>query len=640
VCAAPISVANEPALVRQRELFVEARQALSEGDRARYQELLGELQDYPLLGYLHYEDLRGRFDRASDEELQSFLDSYGDAAVSARLRSAWLQRLAGAGSWVKFLAVYRGGQSTEIQCERLQALLDTGRREAALEGAEALWMVGHSQPAACDPAFSAWRKAGLMTQSRLWERIRLAVAEGQWSLVSYLSGFLPSADRQWVEHWRRVAEDPWEGLDQAVLESDAEIARQIVAYGIGRLAIRDAQSAHDRWERIKGKHPFPSDEAQAIERTIALRAAYQHHPRALEWLTAVASQDAVVGAWRVRAALWAQDWERVLASLRKLSPAERQEEQWRYWEGRALGTLGEHAEADRLLGPLARTRDYYGFLAADRLGLPYALENHPIAYTERELDSVESMPGITRARELFMVGMTVDARREWRDATAELSPRQLQLAAVLARRWGWVDRAILTVARSEHFDDLALRFPLAHKNIVLTNASRLSLDPAWVYGILRQESAFWTDARSSAGAIGLMQLMPSTAAEVARRLNDKLSHPYELLDPARNIQLGSAYLKRVLERFNGHEVLASAAYNAGPRRVARWLPEGRPLSADVWVETLPLRETRDYVERVMEYTAVYDNRLGQAFRRLSERMPPVPPESLALTEQARLDKMP
>ncbi len=626
--------------VHERELFLEARSALAAGDRATYLDLLKAVRDYPLVGYLRYEDLENRLADATDEEIEVFLEIYGDSPISGRLRNDWLARLAAQGRWDKYLEVYQGDQGAELQCYRLQALLQTGKRAAALDSVDALWMNGHPRPSACEPVFSAWREEGRMTADKVWRRIRLAVGDGQWGLVGYLSTFLSPEDRRWVEVWRRVDRDPGDGLKQHELQGSEPLGREIIAYGLHRLAQHDAEGAQGRWQEISASHRFPVSESTAVERDIALHAAYQHHPRAAEWLAAVRGDDATLRTWRVRAALRGQDWNEALRWIATLTPEEQRQEEWRYWKGRALSAVGREAVARPDLEPLSATRDYYGFLAADWLKRPYALQDRPIAYTEAELRAVESMPGITRARELLTVGMTVDARREWHEATRDLDSRRLQFAAVLARRWGWLDQAILTVARSEHFDDLGLRFPVAHQEIVLENAGVQSLDAAWVYGILRQESAFWTDARSGAGAIGLMQLMPSTAAETARRLDERLRDSYELVDPARNIRLGSAYLKRVLDAFNGHEVLATAAYNAGPRRVRRWLPDARPLPADIWVDTIPLSETRKYVKHVLEYTAVYGERLGQQLKRLADRMPPVPPNALALTTDPPVDKIP
>jgi soluble lytic murein transglycosylase len=200
----------------------------------------------------------------------------------------------------------------------------------------------------------------------------------------------------------------------------------------------------------------------------------------------------------------------------------------------------------------------------------------------------------------------------------------LQLAAVLAYRWQWYDRAIVTLAQSGHKDDLDLRFPFAYQEQVLSSAKRHQIDPAWVYGVVRQESAFMPDARSRAGAMGLMQLLPRTARITARLLRIPMRSKYELLEAEKNLHLGSGYLKRMLDENNGNQILATASYNAGPQRVKQWLPD-TDMPADLWVEMIPFSETRDYVRNVMAYTAIFDQRLDGNLIPLSKRMPAVTP---------------
>ncbi len=488
-----------------------------------------------------------------------------------------------------------------------------------LEAAASLWKVGHSQPEACDPLFALWRKKA-MKKEDVWARIRLAAGEGQWSLVRYLARLLPPEDRAQVELWRRVRRDPKGQLKGARRWIRRPHGTIIALDGIRRLAGRDAGQAMELWPSLQGLLP-PGPREEAL-RSIALAAARQGHPRARAWL-ARAKGDLEVRRWRIRLALKEGDWQGALAGIRRLPPKEA--EAWRYWEARALEALGRGGEARALYERIARRRSYEGFLAADRLGRPYALESRPVVPDAKALALLEEMPGVQRARELFFLGELADARREWRAATEGLDRGMLRQAAVLAHRWGWHHQAIFTLARAGDFGDLERRFPLAFQAQVDRCAKAAQLDPAWVYGILRQESAFWTDARSPAGALGLMQLMPRTARYVARLLKDPLRGVRELLEPDRNIRLGSAYLKKVLEDFGGHEVLATAAYNAGPSRVRRWLPEGREEAA-IWVEAIPFGETRRYVKRVMAYTAIYAKRMGRRIAPLSERMPPVQPQ--------------
>jgi soluble lytic murein transglycosylase len=245
--------------------------------------------------------------------------------------------------------------------------------------------------------------------------------------------------------------------------------------------------------------------------------------------------------------------------------------------------------------------------------------------TPEEVGGMLAQPGILMARELFLLGDTAAARRQWAWVTRRMNNRDLAVAAVLAREWGWYDRAILTVSRSDHLDDLELRFPVVYRDIVEASAQQNNIDPDWVYGVLRQESAFVTDARSEAGALGLMQLMPGTGRLTGRRINLRVPNNNAILNIETNVKLGASYLKTVLDASNGNQVLATASYNAGPNRVREWLPEQAPLDADVWVDTVPYNETRHYVKNVLAFTTVYGYRLESLLRRLQERMPLVRP---------------
>jgi soluble lytic murein transglycosylase len=318
------------------------------------------------------------------------------------------------------------------------------------------------------------------------------------------------------------------------------------------------------------------------------------------------------------------NWEAARGFLAALTGEQQRQPQWRYWSARVLEAEGKKSDAQRLYAELARSRGYYGFLAADRLGEDYSMQHAPIDASPEELSAMLARPGIQMAQELYALGQVVDARRQWNWSTRNLSNRELQVAALLARQWGWHDRAILTVGRSQHLDDIELRFPVVYRESIETNAQRASIDPSWVYGVVRQESAFMTDARSHAGALGLMQLMPTTGRLTGRRVGLHAYSQGAILNVENNLRLGVSYLKEVLDRNRGHQTLATASYNAGPHRVVNWMPD-KALDADIWVETIPFNETREYVKNVMSYSAIYDHRLGQKPTRLTVRMPAVAP---------------
>jgi soluble lytic murein transglycosylase len=330
--------------------------------------------------------------------------------------------------------------------------------------------------------------------------------------------------------------------------------------------------------------------------------------------------DEVLRQWRVRAAARAGHWPTTMKFSSMLTDAEQADDEWRYWRARAEEETGIAQAARETYGSLSKKRGFYGFLAADRVNLPYELNDTRVAATPDERATVGALPGIRMAQELFILAETPDARRQWAYATEPLDSRGLAIAATLAQEWGWHDRAIRTANQADALDDLDLRFPIAYRDVVEANARANDIDPGWIYGVMRQESMFVPDARSPAGALGLMQLMPRTGKMVARELNMGRMPPSRILDIENNVKLGAGYLRRMLDQNGGNAMLATASYNAGPHRVRQWLPADGKMSADVWANSIPYSETRDYVKNVMTFTTIYEHRLGLKPTRLSARM--------------------
>lgn len=274
---------------------------------------------------------------------------------------------------------------------------------------------------------------------------------------------------------------------------------------------------------------------------------------------------------------------------------------------RATPVQGEARDA---LASLASTRNYYGFMAAQRTGRPFALERVRADFDEQEIRAIAQHPAMLRALELDAIGERVQGRREIGWLIDHLTDRELLALAEYARRIGWHRHSIQATIAAEHWDHLDLRFPLAYSEPMLDNASKRNLQPSWLYAVARQESAFMEDARSSAGALGLMQVLPSTAELTARRFNIPLGSSYELLDERKNIQIGASYLRQMYDRYDENRILASAAYNAGPGRVDRWIVQRDPNPADQWIETIPFNETRNYVQNVLAFSLIYSIQLG------------------------------
>jgi soluble lytic murein transglycosylase len=612
----------------RRRDYLAALEALKAGQHARFRTLYNNLDGYILRGYLEYESLKNRVTSASATEIRRFLAENSQAPISDFIRKRWLRVLAGRGDWSTFLKEYQNIEDEpELQCLRLSRLLKTSEQQATLMAeAEQLWLTGKQLPRACNPVFSAWKKGGHMTADKVWARIRLAMEARNLRLAGALASHLDPSERVWVRRWQDMHRDPVRELHNIAYPVETPVARMVVKHGVVRLAYRDPEEAMIQWHLLKGKYQFFGEDDNYVMRHIAILAAQDQLPQALAWLSEVSADpaDESLHLWRVKTALRAGQWETAKRFIAGLSEEQQRNSQWRYWNARILEATGSKSEARSLYQGLARDRSYYGFLAADRLDADYSMQHVSIDASPEEISAMLARPGIQMAQELYQMGQVIDARRQWIWTMRRMNNRDLAVAAVIAQQWGWHDRAILTVAQSDHQDDLELRFPLLYRDVIEANASDLGLDPSWVYGVVRQESAFVADARSSAGALGLMQLMPATGKLTGRKLNIPIRNNRALLNIANNLRLGAGYLKEVLGRNQGNQVLATASYNAGPNRVSSWMPQ-RSMEADIWVELIPYGETRDYVKNVMSYTTVYDHRLGSRPERLRNRMTDIAP---------------
>ena len=610
---------------RQRENFLLAETALLDGDTAQYRELKRALADYPLYPYLEYQELRGNLEKAKPGEVREFLQRYEGQPVAVRLRSSWLHQLGKRKEWDTFLDFYTPQSSVTLQCYEVRARLQKGDRKAALDDALKLWLVGHSQPDACDRAFGQLYAEGVIDSGLIWQRIRLAFANQKASLAGYLAKRLSAEDRTWVKRWEQAHRQPTSAIKAGWAEQDTPLVREILAHALQRLARYKPDQAWKHWQTLSARHRFSAQQQGDILHRIALNGAVNGEADAAQWLAAVpeSAADASIREWRVRVALRDGNWSDAVQRIGELDDKQRQDDTWRYWRARALDATGAAGDAWTEYARLSGERSYFGFLGADRIQRPYQMGSARVEYEKPDLAAIEALPGIQRARELYFTGKRLEARREWFYATRDLQADQLRMAALLAHRWGWHDRAIIAAAQAHYWSDLTLRFPLPHRDSIFANARRYDLDPALIYGVIRQESAFMEDAVSAVGAMGLMQLMPATGKQTARALNIRYRGNSGLLQSDQNIQLGSAYLNKLMTRFNGSPVLAAAAYNAGPHRVSRWLPRDSDMDATLWSELIPFRETRKYVRRVLAYATIFDWRLEQPLTRLSARLPDV-----------------
>lgn len=635
VTSAAAANSAEPTLEAQRAAFREVYPAaeLGQWEPVRAREAL--LRDYVLWPDLKAAWLKRHLD--DDRSVQEFLADFGDLRPGNDIRYRYARRMASAGRHAEYLALYdayyRSAGDAVLDCRAAEALIETGDEERASTIARRLWLVGRSQVDECDPVFAWMQETGRLTPELIDERYRLAVERGDFSLARYLARSLGVGPQAAAERWLRAQGNPSTFLATAdVSRIDSEYHEQL-AYAGRRLARRDPVAAYRQWSRLRSDTGFDSALEAGVAREIALWAARRNVDEAEKLLLRLdpAAIDDEVRRWRIRNALREGRWQDILRVAGDLTADERNAEEWRFWTAVAMERTGREAEAMLALSALARQRSYYGFLAADQLGVEYGLDSDPVVGDEVIIGRLERMPQLVRARELFLTGLDGRARSEWDAALKNLDDETQAQAAVLANRWGWHSRAIAMAARAGRLDSLELRYPLAHGDEFRRAAETVGIPVSWAFGVARSESIFMRDIRSRAGAIGLMQLMPATGKRTAQQIRIPYRGLNTLTDPASNIRLGTTYLALMRDRFQGHSALATAAYNAGPLRVEQWLPRRSPQDAKVWIETIPFTETRDYVRRVLTADVIFAWRLTGRAPRLSDRLQPINPSTTVQT---------
>jgi soluble lytic murein transglycosylase len=631
----PGTAAADPALETQRELF---RQVYADVERGSWDtvDALSAADRAQLRAYILWPDLRAAWFRANlrkvdRNDIEAFLQRYGALKPARELRFHYALHFARSRRHDDFLAVYRtyyqGLEIARLDCIALHAEIETGGGDRIANRGRTLWLTGDSQADECDPVFEWMRDAGQLTEDDYRDRYALAVEARAFTRARWLARSLDESLLEQANDWLRAQSQPARLVTEHANRTGDTVSPGQLAYAIERITYRDPLQALELWKRIQSVYLFPAHLRHATSRHIALWTARDNLPGAYELLTGLplAAQDAEVTRWRARVSLRAQAWSDLLNDVAMMSADERDSEQWRYWHGIALARSGRAAAAHAILEVLAAERSYYGFLAADEIGVPYAFAHDALAADENVIEAISRREDLQRARELFLVGLDSRGRSEWGAAIARLSAAEKTQAAVLAHRWGWHSRAIATAASVGHYDDLALRYPLPFRQSFEQHATAASIATTWALGIARSESLFMRDVRSRAGAIGLMQLMPATGRQVARENKLTYAGLDTLTDPNQNILLGTSYLGSMVARYDGNHVLATAAYNAGPHRVDRWLPESSVIDARVWIETIPFNETRKYVRRVLAAETIFHWRLTGEMRRLSERLPQVRP---------------
>ena len=618
----PGLVAPVFAQTMEQSLYREGYDAVRANDQERFQQIRARLNHYPLLPYLDYYQLAFRPGAADYNDVTRFIRQHGDTPQSNRLERAYLTYLAQSQQWSQFLRFYPAKpNSTDLLCMHYQARYYTGHKSEALQEAGKLWLTGQSRPDACDPLFQLWQQAGLRTQEKIWQRMNLAFEAQNPNLIRHLGAQLGGSLKSYGDQMIALFEQPARVMNP-VYFTTAPQSRQLLSLGLARYANEQPEPTLRQLGEMKRRFGLNQAEVARVERAAARRLLLDRSTAQRSWLdaTLVRMKDAELVELRARLAIWEQDWRGLEGWVKRMPMALQKEDRWRYWLARSLEVQGRQKPARELYLETANLRGFYGFMAAQRTGVPYRIKNQSVGHKVPDWRTASSRwPFLVRVRELLAMNEITAARSEWIHNMDRNPVAQRLEFGHIALNQGWHELAILSSIRAEAWDAIDLRFPLPLKRTFSQMAQERTMNTSLLYAISRQESALYPLAQSPVGARGLMQLMPATAKETAAKLGVPYRNEQQLFDPAMNIRLGSAYLKRLLDVYDGNRILAAAAYNAGPGRVKRWREQSTNKPMDVWVESIPYRETRNYVQNVLSFDLIYQHKLQQPLRFMSER---------------------
>ena len=603
-----------------RQAFSSAKLNLELGRNSTFRKQAKQLQEYPLHPYLTYYDLNRRLSSVSTKTITNFLAAHSDLAVTPILKRRWLRSLGRSNRWSTLLEHYDGSLDPQLRCYYLRALYRDGERDEALSQTAKIWTQPTSQPKACDPLFEVWRASKYFTQDVAWQRLSAAINANERTLARYLIRYFSDTNKQLAQQFYNVHVNPNRISAHRNFKQDSPKSRQVIQHGLQRLAQRDAQKAADAWQRYQANSQFGEVEAQMIAEKLTVAFADEGTFALDKDTNALLPNNLSPGHFSphhveqiCQAAVEHQNWQALLYWHTHLDHDTANKAQWQYWIYQAHKALAKppNAQIEDNFKQLATQRHYYGFLAAAALGNPGRLNSEHKTHSTVNANQVRRQINILRAIELFAVGDDVNGRREWYAGLQKLQQHQQVIAAYIAYDLGLVPLAIRTANIAEARNHLSLRFPKAHEPAFRQGAMRTGLPLAMLFAVARQESALASDARSTADARGLLQMLPSTAKLVARRANVKSPSPGDLYDPNTNILLGSHHLGWLMQRYANQAPLVFAAYNAGEHRVDRWIKDKENLSMDIWIEQIPFRETRNYVKNVLAFRHVYAQLLNQ-----------------------------
>ena len=624
-------------LASQDQDFIAARKAFQAGDSKLLAMNFSNIKGHILESYVDYYQLQLSLDKAKLDKkieidiarIRDFLVRYQGSLLADKIRSEWLKILGETEQWELFAKEFPAliKEDSEISCYSLRQRFYISDNDV-LNDALSLWLHRKDLPESCITLFDYLVAIKILTEEDVWKRIRIVLETGRIDVIKKSNQYL---SKKYALNERRLNaanKNPLRYLGKYGQKIKTRADREVALFAMLRLLRKDLNRAYKFWPKIRKQ--FSQKDQSYFKAKLATRAAYKHDSRALTWFMEAANGSIPVLfsdkqlRWRTRAALRVKDWSVVLESINAMSILEQKTAAWRYWKARALKEQGGLEEARVIFLSLSRGHHFYGQLAGEELGIVSGALPQTYKIGEEEIIAIQKLPGIQRTLALYRLNFRIEATREWIWAIRGFNDKRLLAVSEIARRNNFYDIAINTANKTIGLHDFNLRYLTPHRAAVKKYLNKRNIDEALIYGLIRQESRFVEKAKSGAGAIGLMQLMPATAKWTAKKLGMRNYRRRLVSRVDTNLMLGTYYLEYILTLFDNQSVLASAAYNAGPSRAKKWQSD-RSLEGAIYIETIPFKETRNYVKKVMSNSMYYASIFRHKSRSLKDRLGTIAP---------------
>ncbi|MGL5007074.1 MAG: murein transglycosylase [Plesiomonas sp.] len=590
----------------ERQAYQQAKTALDNNQPEVATQLLPALKNYPLYPYIEYRLLTRDMSQLTAAQARHFIERYQTMPLAKGLPERFSPELTRRQDWKTLLTLMpQAPSSIAGQCRFYYANYAVGKRQQAWEGAKKVWLTGKSLPDACDPLIDAWKSSSAFNAINVLDRMVLAMKTGNDNLLTHLATLLPQMYRSMANGLLALQANPSQVLSFAQTHGASPIARQATLVAFNRLVRSDPDNARSLITSLAKAQAMSHSQVIEMESAVALRMMDATDAAQIQWRDSIVqrSQNTALIERRIRLALSRNDLTDTGRWIARLPAADKEKDEWVYWHARVLQQQGKQQQAHTELRRLTERRGFYPMVAAQQLHQSYIIKNDSRQVSTQD---VSHWPEIVRIRELLYWDLHNIARSEWSSLIGHYPTGTQAVLTAYARRQGWSDLSVQGTIRAKLWDHIDERFPMAYPNLFTQATRTKNITPSYAMAIARQESAWNPDAQSPVGARGLMQLMPKTAQHTAKKNSIILQQDSQLFQPETNIQLGTAYLDEVYQQFGRNRILATAAYNAGPSRVKRWLNNANSqLDALAFIESIPFNETRGYVKNVLAYDVFY-----------------------------------